>query len=110
MSTALSMNTAPHETPEFTELNVRRLGPVRRFFVRRPRAMDALLILGFAGWAGLTGLGADSMYALNAYLGGEHVLQMQYASLALTVLGSAALLWRRSRPVLVAAVMTILAL
>ena len=32
------------ETGPFTELNSRRLGPVRRFFVRRPRVMDALVV------------------------------------------------------------------
>ena len=104
------MSKQPEATPVFTELQVRRLGPVRRFFVRRPRAMDVLLTLGFATWALLMGVGADSMYALHAYLGGEQVLQMQYASLVLTVLGCAAIFWRRSRPIAVTAVMTTLGL
>jgi len=92
----------------FTEASVRRLGPVRRFFVRRPVVMDVLVVLAFTLWALVTGLGADSMYVLHSYLGGEQVTQMQYASLALTVAGAVALFWRRRRPVAVAVVMVVL--
>ncbi|MFJ2298707.1 sensor histidine kinase [Oerskovia paurometabola] len=98
----------PSPAPVFTELSARRVGPVRRYLARRPVIMDALLVAGFTGWAVLMGAGADSMYALHAYLGGEQVLQMQYASLALTVGGAVALFWRRRRPVLVALVMGLL--
>ncbi|WP_141372228.1 sensor histidine kinase [Cellulomonas cellasea] len=95
--------------PVFTEQSARRRGPVRRFLVRHPAVTDALLALVFLGWAGLIGLGADSMYALSAYLGGERVLQMQTVLLALMVVGAAALMWRRRRPVVVAGVMGVLA-
>lgn len=94
--------------PVFTELSARRLGPVRRFFVRHPAVMDVLVLLGFAGWTLVMGVGADSMYLLHAYLGGEQVAAMQWASLGLTVVGAVALWWRRRRPVLVAGVMTVL--
>jgi len=92
----------------FTELSARRLGPVRRYLARHPVVMDVLLVAGFTAWALLMGLGADSMYALHAYLGGERVLQMQVWSLALTVAGALALLARRRRPVLVAVVVGLL--
>ena len=92
--------------PVFTELQVRPLGPVRRFFVRRPRAMDGVLVFCFAVWSLITGIGADSMYLLSDRLDGEQVLQMQSVSLALTVLGSVALVWRRRWPVAVTAIMT----
>ncbi|MBE7699773.1 two-component sensor histidine kinase [Oerskovia sp. Sa1BUA8] len=94
--------------PVFTELSARRLGPVRRYLVRHPVVVDVLLVVCFAAWASLMGLGADSMYVLHAYLGGEQVLQMQLTSLALTVCGAVALCWRRRRPVLVAVVMSVL--
>ncbi|MEK8227090.1 hypothetical protein NKG05_14985 [Oerskovia sp. M15] len=94
--------------PVFTELSARRLGPVRRYLVRHPAVMDGLLVLCFVAWALVMGLGADSMYVLHAYLGGEQVLQMQYASLALTVAGAVALVWRRRRPVLVAVITSLL--
>ncbi|MFF1529157.1 sensor histidine kinase [Cellulomonas sp. NPDC058312] len=89
--------------PEFTELSARRLGPVRRFLVARPLVTDVVLIAGFTGWALLIGVGADSMWVLHAWFGGERVLQMQLASLTLTTAGALALIWRRHRPVLVAA-------
>ncbi|MBD7982189.1 sensor histidine kinase [Oerskovia merdavium] len=96
------------QAPVFTELSARRLGPVRRFFVRRPAVMDVLVLLGFAAWALLMGVGADSMYVLHAYLGGEKVAAMQWASFGLTLVGTVALWWRRRSPLLVAAVMTVL--
>lgn len=98
----------PTPAPVFTELSARRLGPVRRYLARRPVVVDALLVVCFTGWALVMGVGADSMYALHAYLGGERVLWMQYASLALTLCGAVALCWRRRRPVLVAGIMGLL--
>lgn len=94
--------------PTFTELSARPLGPVRRFLRRRPVVVDLLLAAGFAGWALLLGVGADSMYSLHARFGGDRVLQMQLASLGLTAAGMVALLLRRRRPVLVAVAMTLL--
>jgi len=94
--------------PVLTEQQVRRSGPFRALLVRRPLIVDAFVAACFAGWALLTGIGADSMYTLHAYLGGDQVLQMQYASIALTVVGSAALLLRRRRPLPVALVMACL--
>jgi signal transduction histidine kinase len=91
--------------PVFTELSARRLGPVRRFLARRPAVLDVLLALCFTAWAVVIGLGADSMYVLHAYLGGDRVAQMQSVLLVLIVGGAAALVWRRRRPVPVAAVM-----
>lgn len=85
------MTTGPTATPVFTELHVRRLGPVRRFFARKPGVMDAVIVACFASWALVTGVGADSMYALHAYLGDDQALRMQYATLALTAAGALAL-------------------
>ncbi|WP_258724541.1 sensor histidine kinase [Cellulomonas sp. NS3] len=98
----------PTPAPVFTEQSARRRGPVRRFLERHPVVTDALVALVFLGWSALIGLGADSMYALSAYLGGERVLQMQSVLLALMLAGAGALMWRRRRPVLVAAVMGVL--
>jgi signal transduction histidine kinase len=102
------MRTDQSPTPVFTELHARRRGPIRRLLIRRPGIVDALVVLCFAGWSLLMGVGADSMFALNAYLGGGQVLVMQYAALALTVAGSLVLLRRRRYPISVAAVMTVL--
>jgi hypothetical protein len=89
------VTAAPGPAPLLAELQVRRPGPVGRFFARRPAAMDAVVIACFALWALFTGAGADSMYGLSAHLGGERVLWMQAASLALTAAGCALLVWRR---------------
>lgn len=76
------------ETGPFTELNSRRLGPVRRFFLRHPRAMDALVVALTAITAGSSGLGADPQRSVAAGLG--------FAAAA-----ALALVWRRSRPLVV---------
>ncbi|RUQ98305.1 sensor histidine kinase [Labedella endophytica] len=102
------MSTGSVATPVFTELHARRRGPLRRLLVRRPGIIDAVIVACFAGWSLLMGVGADSMYSLNAYLGGEQVLRMQYAALGLAVAGSIALLLRRRYPVPVAAAMAAL--
>lgn len=83
----------PPEGP-FTELDARRLGRVRRYFVLHPRVMDWIVAL----WFGLPAL-------LMALLGvAEH-----RAFLALSaVAGTAVLLRRRDDPVLVAAGVTLL--
>jgi signal transduction histidine kinase len=103
-------STSVHEeaVPEFTDQSARRLGPVRRFLARRPVVVDVLLLTAFAGWSLLVGVGADSMYVLHAYLGDGPVRQMQLWAGVLTAAGTAALAWRRRRPVAVTAVTTAL--
>ena len=78
-------------TGPFTELNARRLGPVRRFFVGHPRAMDAVVVVV----AALVAVGG----ALSPGQSSRPVL-----SVVLAVVGALALVWRRSRPLVVAAV------
>jgi signal transduction histidine kinase len=105
-----SVSAGPGPAPLVTELQARRPGPIGRFFARRPAAMDAVVIACFAVCALFAGAGADSMYGLSTFLGGERVLGMQVASLALAAAGCALLVWRRRRPVMVAAGMGILGL
>ncbi|MFS0703393.1 sensor histidine kinase [Cellulomonas sp. 179-A 9B4 NHS] len=69
------------------------------------RVVDALVVVAFAGWALLLGLGADSMFWLYEVVDPQRVLVMQLASLVLTLAGAVALLWRRRRPVAVAVAM-----
>ncbi|WP_104116516.1 sensor histidine kinase [Arthrobacter sp. B1805] len=49
MSNRLSVEGTAERTAavSFTELNARRLGPLRRFFRSHPRAMDAVVVLAF---------------------------------------------------------------
>ncbi|WP_407344382.1 sensor histidine kinase [Pengzhenrongella phosphoraccumulans] len=70
--------------PVFTELNTRRLGPVRRYFLRHPRAMDVLVAALFGVPALLAGIFSD---------------QSQISLGVLAVVGSVALMWRRLYPV-----------
>ena len=83
-------------TGPLTALSPRRPGPVRRFFVRRPVAMDALLVLVFV--AVVLASVADPQQARSVP-----------AALTVAVLGSGALAFRRSWPVAVAAALTALA-
>ncbi len=76
------------ETGPFTELNSRRLGPVRRFFLRHPRAMDGVVVGLTALAAGTPDLGSQSTRPLAA-------------ALAFAAAGALALVWRRSRPLVV---------
>lgn len=71
--------------PLFTELNTRRLGPVRRYFLRHPVTTDVLV----AGWFAVPALVA---IALDA----DHSRPLM---LAFVAVGAAALMWRRRRPV-----------
>lgn len=80
----------------FTELSTRRMGPVRRFFVQRPRAMDAVVMFAFALPV------AVSVIFPYDY---EPVL----AALGFVAAGTASLAFRRRNPVAVAAVMGVLA-
>ncbi|GEN79677.1 sensor histidine kinase [Actinotalea fermentans] len=84
--------TAPEAAP-FTELSARRLGPVRRYFVRHPVAMDVLVMAVFVAPA-LLGAVADAQPANDSFV---------TSYLALTVAATALLFWRRRRPLLVAA-------
>ncbi|MHA7209172.1 sensor histidine kinase [Arthrobacter sp. MDT1-65] len=79
----------------FTELNARRLGPFRRFFRKHPRAMDAAVVLVFVlfSFPGALFLIIDS----DNWLGLPGV-----------VLASAALAFRRDRPLLVLAFVSVL--
>ena len=79
------------ETGPFTELNSRRMGPVRRFFVRRPRVMDALVVMIVAISAGTSELGSGSSRPLPT-------------AIAVAVAAAVALVWRRFRPLVVTGV------
>lgn len=87
--------------PLFTELTARRLGPVRRFFVRHPVAMDAVVMLWFGPPAVLSAV-------LDPGEQGQRPLDSTLTVIVLVALGTLALLWRRRRPLVVAAVMTVL--
>ena len=80
----------------FTELHARRLGPVRRWFIRHPVAMDVVVMAWFAvpGVVGVL-LGLDE----TASRGG---------ALAFVGLGTAALAFRRRAPVVTVAVVGVL--
>ncbi|WP_199424869.1 sensor histidine kinase [Actinotalea solisilvae] len=98
----------PAGAPLFTELSARRLGPVRRFFVRRPGVMDALVMAVFCGTGLLLAGGARSMYPLDEVLGRVAAERMELWGVGLVAAGTVALAWRRRRPVTVAVVMGLL--
>ncbi len=79
------------DTGPFTELHSRRLGPVRRFFVRRPRAMDAVVVSLAAIMGSVSDLGGAGTRPLGAVV-------------AFAAAAAGALAWRRSHPVAVTAV------
>ncbi|GEO34666.1 two-component sensor histidine kinase [Cellulomonas aerilata] len=87
----------PAEEPVFTELNARRLGPVRRYFLRHPRVMDALVVAIFAVPATLSALFDDSLP------------RDVPAMLTMTALGALALVWRRVAPLPTAVAVGVLA-
>ncbi len=80
----------------FTELSTRRIGPVRRFFAQRPRAMDAVVMLAFA----LPSAVSDVF---------PYDYEPNLAALGFVAAGTAALAFRRRNPVAVAAAMGVLA-
>ena len=82
------------DEPPFTELQARRLGPVRRYFAEHPVAMDWLVIV----LLGVPGL-VSAWFAANPWLSG-----------ALMLGGCAALYWRRRRPVAALVALAALAL
>ncbi|RJT77824.1 sensor histidine kinase [Arthrobacter cheniae] len=79
----------------FTELNARRLGPIRRFFRRHPRAMDIVVILAFLF------LALPSAVILI-------VEQGKWLGLTGVVISATALVFRRDHPLLVLAVVAVL--
>lgn len=79
----------------FTELSARRLGPVRRYFLRRPVVMDVVVMLWFGAPAIVQTVLADIGLRRDALV-------------VFAAAGTGALLWRRRRPVLVAVAMTVL--
>ena len=81
--------------PVFTELNARRLGPVRRWFLTHPLAMDRLVAGLYLVPAVVAAL-VDDAVAVGALL-------------PVALLGAGALLWRRRAPVATAAVIGVLA-
>jgi signal transduction histidine kinase len=83
-------------TGPITELSSRRLGPVRRYFVRRPAAMDAVVIAFFV--AAVVASAVDPAQA-----------QSLPAAPIVAVIGAGALVFRRSRPVVVAGALSVLA-
>ncbi len=90
------MPEEPAGAGPFTELNTRRLGPVRRFFLRRPAAMDAVVMLSFAV------LGVASALSPSDQ-------DPRVRAIGFVVVGTAVLAWRRRNPLVVAAVMGLLA-
>ncbi|WP_454051217.1 histidine kinase [Cellulomonas sp. Marseille-Q8402] len=85
--------------PTFTELEARRLGRVRRFFARRPVASDVLVCVLYV-LAAVTGVGPDLSAMSGA--GAWSAQTREVLSIALTVLGLVALVFRRRWPVRVA--------
>ena len=95
------------------------VGPIRRFFLRHPRVMDALVM----AWFGVPALGTALVLAAPYQdvtppdLDGQLTVSIEslpwgptYAAIAVTtaVIGTAALWWRRQRPVLVFAIEVVL--
>lgn len=83
------------ETGPFTELNTRRLGPVRRFFVRHPRAMDGVMVALVALTASTSDLGSGATRSVAAAIG-------------FALAAAVAFVWRRSRPLVVTGVIVAL--
>ncbi len=89
----------------FTELDARRLGAVRRYFVRHPVAMDVLVALWYSffavGSSILVIVGAtDAAAGPQPYLGG--------VQLVVAVLGGLVLMRRRHEPILTVAALVVL--
>lgn len=91
---------APVDAPApFSELSARRLGPVRRYFVRHPVAMDVVVMVIFF-----------LPTFLVVVLAGPKPADAPptWAFLGLLVAGTTALVWRRRAPLLTTAVMMLL--
>ena len=91
-----TVTSEPSGLEPITELSARRPGPVRRYFHRNPRAMDALVMLAFALPAGTS--------ALFPY-----DYEPTLAAVGFVAAGTVALAFRRRNPVAVAATMGVLA-
>ena len=78
-----------------TELNARRRGPLRRFFRRRPRVMDAVVVLVFLATA------LSSAIGMIIHMG-------NWVGLPIVVLAAGALAVRRDRPLTVLTVVALL--
>ncbi|ARK04739.1 hypothetical protein B8281_08370 [Cellulosimicrobium sp. TH-20] len=79
----------------FTELDARRLGPVRRYFARHPVVMDWVVVAVFV----VPGV----LYALTA----SQPRGTTALSLVFFLVGGVLLYWRRRRPVTVALALTV---
>lgn len=95
--------TNPEVAP-LTEISARRLGPVRRYFARRPVVMDLVVMGLFALQTGVNALGSAT-HGSSAVTPG---VRLAVAGLALPALGVALLYWRRRRPIQVTAALTVL--
>ncbi|MFS0704623.1 histidine kinase [Cellulomonas sp. 179-A 9B4 NHS] len=105
---------APAVTPSgshpavLTEIQARRLGPVRRFFVVHPGAMDAVVVVVYALPALVLGVLSADLGTAAAGMTESQVERVVTVTVLGVVLGGAALAWRRHRPVLVAGVIAVL--
>ena len=82
------------EVGVFTELNTRRLGPVRRYFLRHPRVMDLVVA---------------SVFGVAAVLGAVFTPGLpRPASVVLAGVGAVALMWRRRAPLRTAGAIAVL--
>lgn len=87
-----------------TDLTARNLWPVQRFFVRHPMAMDAAIIVFFA--VPPLELSVETLIEESEPWGTWRF----FWAVTLTIVGAVALVWRRRQPVIVATVMTVVAL
>lgn len=86
------MTGQPAAPDSFIEVSESRLGPVRRFFLRRPAAMDAVVMLAFAVPAS-----ASVLFPYDYEPG--------LTALWFVAAGTATLAWRRRNPVAVAVIL-----
>lgn len=100
MNAPLVPAAAPPPAPAlpFTEATTRRLGPIRRFFLRRPVAMDVLVVLVFVVPAVLFTVFAPA----DGYPDGS---EPRALDLVFALVGGAVLLFRRRLPLVAACVM-----
>ncbi|MFC8193530.1 sensor histidine kinase [Cellulomonas sp. NPDC057328] len=105
---------APAVTPSgaqpavLTEIEARRLGPVRRFFVLHPGAMDAVVVVVYVLPALVLGVLSADLGTTVAGMTEGQVERVVTVTVLGVVLGGTALAWRRRRPVLVAGVLAVL--
>lgn len=95
----------------FTELQARRLGPLRRFLVRHPRVMDAVVVVVFLVLALLSVLTTTGMVLDSGLLADDDraVGLLLACGVGTSVLAAASLVWRRAAPVVVTAALAVLA-